>query len=272
MNKKEVWKIIGYVFSVGCVIDAVLSIINSQFFVCIMMLAAGVLVCPLFYKFLSNYDKKIKAIIISTVALLYLVSGFAFTSSYRNSDNKEILPIVSVPETTVTTIAETTTKATTTAETTVTTTEEETTVTTTEETTAVETTISEKETVAETTTTTYDTNAMCMTIKSILLSVFDSAEIEYNEENKMYICSVERDGLASYVSQVMLGLEDVSDWNNAINSLKELNVNLLKEVKQYDKDAHVSIILKNDKNNENYLLLMADGKIIEEVIRDNLIN
>lgn len=263
-KKKEVWKIIGYVFAVGCIANTIIRFVIGNYFEAVMFFSAAVLCCPLFWKWISKYDKVMKAVVISLVSVLFLATGFA---SQRPQQSNQT---VSAPKTTTeTTIAETTTKATTTAETTVTTTEEETTVTTTEETTAEETTISEKETVAETIkeeTVKFSPDELCDAMKLTLSTTFDSVNVGYFESEQLYVCTVSKNGLATMATAVMDGTIEKSQWDEYVKTLQKTSRILVDEMNVYQLGAHVSIIVVNDINNENYLLLYTDGKLIEDTV------
>lgn len=258
MKSKKFWTVMGYIASAVYVAYSIMVLTTNRPIYALMFLCAAVLCCPLFWKWLWKYDKTIRIIVISLVVVIFMVATTSYNNERIETENKQEM---NVAESTV----ETTTTPT---ETTVTTTE--TTITTKETTATTKATTKETKEEAETVkeTSKYTSDTICKSIEIVLGQTFDNVKVTYLEDEKLYICTVSKDGLATAATSVINGLVDVSKWNEYVESVRttcELLTDELNAIQTFD-EPHVSIIVSNDINPENYLLLFTDGELIEDTV------
>ena len=93
----------------------------------------------------------------------------------------------------------------------------------------------------------------------------DNCNVEYNEELDSYVVSAWNDGLAEYA---MFG-EDLTEWNNLIDSLKSTSESLLTSIRQLDPDANITLNVLNDLNTDNVILTVYNGAVVYNARNDS---
>ena len=100
-------------------------------------------------------------------------------------------------------------------------------------------------------------------------SGYSKSSVTYDEEYDMYIINVQMNGVAEAVMNIKYGISgSVSDWDGVRENLKSMCNSTRGFVREAGLESHVVINVLNDKNPDNVLLSVLDGKIVYDIMED----